>query len=76
MSYLMYYKECNVYNSGMGCDEVCDKFVTQLGLHLHLMLSSLILCSWSQWELFVKNVNSSYSFLSSCVDCKELGNMS
>jgi hypothetical protein len=23
-SYLMYYKECNVYNSGVGCDEVCD----------------------------------------------------
>jgi hypothetical protein len=26
MSYLMYYKECSVYNSGMGCNEVHDKF--------------------------------------------------
>jgi hypothetical protein len=24
MSYVMYYKECSVYNSGMGRDEVCD----------------------------------------------------
>jgi hypothetical protein len=57
MSHLMYYKECSVYNSGMGCDEVNDKFVTQGGPHLHLMPSLFILCSWSQWELFVKNVN-------------------